>query len=708
MTNNVPAGSTDTSGEIDLFALFGTLWRGKWWIIFCALIGLFIGGYQAFVRAVPVYTANSTVAFESREEQVVDLESVVGGLGGDQASINTEVEVLRSRGLMEKVVLRLNLINDPEFNPLLRPEAIYTIGNGIKFVREQIQGPLPEAPRPNDRAILDKAIDLLLAKVSISNIRQSFVFRITTTTENPKKSALISNTLADLYILDQLEVKFEATETATEWLSDRVGELQVELEAAVEAVKDFNASSQLVSAEQLGGLNRQIKDLRDREAETKTAIETAQAQLTALDVARRSGDLNAMAAAADDRTLTRTLGLISNGSVADDSAFQTRFGQIIDRATLNVDRLQNQLTAFSSSITNLEAQTATQSDDLVQLQQLEREADASRLIYEFFLGRLKETSVQQGIQQADSRLLSAAVIPTSPSAPRKSMILALSLILGTMVGAALILLREFSQNTFRTAEDLENVTGYTVLGQIPSIPARRRSNVLKYLTDKPTSAAAEAVRNLRTSTLLSDIDHPPQVIMSTSSIPGEGKTTQSLSLAQNLSGLGKRVLLIEGDIRRRVFAEYFDIKGKRGILSVLSGKMTLEDAVVYNDQLGADILIGEKSQTNAADVFSSDAFGALMKDARSKYDYIIIDTPPVLIVPDARVIGQSVDAILYTVRWDKTTKRQVVQGLKSFSSVNLKVAGLVLGQISPKGMKRYGYGDDYGAYGSYGRGYYDN
>ena len=261
---------------------------------------------------------------------------------------------------------------------------------------------------------------------------------------------------------------------------------------------------------------------------------------------------------------------------------------------------------------------------------------------------------------------------------------------------------------FRTADELETSTGYPVLGQIPTIPARKRTNVLKYLTDRPTSAAAEAVRNLRTTTLLSNVDNPPQVIMLTSSLPGEGKTTLSLSLTQNLTGLGKKVLLIEGDIRRRVFAEYFDIKGKQGLLAVLSGERTLDESVVNIRQLGADILVGERSYASAADVFSSDAFREFLATARAAYDYIIIDTPPVLVVPDARIIGSSVDAILYTVKWDSTTKRRVSEGLKSFENVNLSVTGLVLGQINARGMIRYGYWDVYEAYGKYRHGYYDN
>ncbi|MEM7520546.1 MAG: polysaccharide biosynthesis tyrosine autokinase [Pseudomonadota bacterium] len=694
------------SEDVNLTQLFGTLWRGKFLIALCTMVSIAIGVWYGYFYSTPLFTSNAVVALESRQDQVVDIDSVVTGLSGDQATVNTEVEVIRSRGLIEKLVLQLDLAKDPEFNSALRPEPIISIGKVIAFARSFIApGDGVSAPR-TERSELDGVIDQVLRKISVSNVRKSYVFQIRATTESAEKSAAIANSLAQLYILEQLETKFQATEQATTWLTDRVAELQVQLEAAEAEVKDFNTGAQLVSAEALAGLNVQLKDLRDRQRDTLSLRDASRARLAELETAADTDDLQAIAEVANDPTLNRTLTLMQQigQQNPDRTAFDTRFGQIRARAELELTRAESQLNALDQTILDQEQQIETQSSDLVRLQQLEREAEASRLIYEFFLNRLKETSVQEGIQRPDSRVLSQAVVPRQPSAPRKSLILAVMAVLGFGAGSGIVLLREFGQNTFRDTTELEDRTGYTVIGQVPSIPARHRKYVLKYFMDKPTSAAAEAIRNLRTSVLLSNIDQPPQVIMSTSSIPQEGKTTQSMALALNLTGLGKRVLLIEGDIRRRIFRKYFDIDDEGGMLSVLAGERTLEDAVVHIPTLGADVLIGEKAKTNAADIFSSDSFARLIATTRDFYDYVIVDTPPVLAVPDARIIGRHVDAIIYSVKWDSTSHRQVREGLKSLEDVNLRVSGLVLSQINARGMKKYGYGDSYGAYSSY----YDN
>ncbi|QDC09111.1 polysaccharide biosynthesis tyrosine autokinase [Oceanicola sp. D3] len=695
----------DGDDVIDLGALLGTLWRGKWIIAVIAMLATVIGGYYAYGIATPRYTATSVVILETQERSVVDIESVMGGLSSDSQIVNSEAEVLKSRGLIGKVVDRLDLTADPEFNSALRdPSALSELKSSIKST---LLGAPSEQVVPEDVTMVrqrNNSIDSVLENMTVAAVPNSLVFNIRVTSLEPEKAALIADTIAELYILNQLEVKFEATQEATSWLTEQVGELRVELESGESRLAELSADNELVSVEALQALERQLKEIRDRVTQTADNLETQKARLAVFEAASTREE---QAAAANDMQLTRMLPRAQN-EPAMATAFDTRFTQLAERARLDVARTSQQLEGLRTSESDLRARIDQQGDDLVELQQLQREVEASRALYEYFLGRLKETSAQQGIQQADSRVLSNAVIPINASEPRRSLILAMSGMLGLMIGAGLVLLKEARNSSFRTSDELEAATGISVIGQIPRIPARNRRKTIQYLRDKPTSNTAEAYRNLRTSLMLSNVDNPPKVIVSTSALPGEGKTTNSIAIAQNLIGMGKKVLLMEGDIRRRTLSQYFDDLPKRGLVSVLSGDSSLDDVITQTEASGIDLLAGEQTSANAADLFTSDKFRDLITDLRGKYDAIILDTPPVLIVPDARIIAMQADAVLFTVKWDATSQAQVKEGLKLFRQSDQKVTGLVLSQINPKGMKRYGYGGKYGAYSAYGSGYYNN
>ncbi|THH35436.1 polysaccharide biosynthesis tyrosine autokinase [Aliishimia ponticola] len=696
-----PARSDQSNLDfLDLSTLFGTLWRGKFTILAVMAIALAAGLYYAYLIATPLYRAKAVVMLDTREEQVVDIESVIGGLSSDASVVNTEVEVLKSRGLLSKVSTELDLPNDPEFNRFLREPGLIA---SWKLAAKRGLGlteapPTPTLPVKQGR-MEDAAIDGLLERLTIKNVPNSLVFNVTVETTDAEKSAAIANTVVDKYILNQLEAKFDATRQATTWLSGRVGELRTSLEAAEAEVKAFRAKTDLVNSETLSALEVQLKDLRDRIVDSEAAIGAAQTRLDRLATAQTAQE---RATILQDPQLTRLLPRIDQPAISD--AFDARVADVTARITLEQRRAEAQRSALATSRDQLTARIEAQSADLITLQQLTREAEASRLLYEYFLGRLKETSAQQGIQQADSRVLSAAVIPTRPASPRRPLILALCAMLGAVLGAALVFLREARRDTHRTAQHLENATGYPVMGQIATFPARNRKEALAYLMSKPNSEAAESIRNLRTSLLLSDADNPPQIMVVSSSLPGEGKTTIALSLAQNMVGMGRRVLLIEGDIRRQDFSAMFGGRKSSGLMSVLTGESTLSDAVLHDEESGIDVLLGDQGNYNAADLFSSDRFREVIAEMRGTYDQIIIDTPPVLIVPDARIIAQHADAILFVVKWDQTLQSQVSEALGMFESVNHPVSGLALNQISPRGMKRYGFD----VYSGYGKKYYVN
>lgn len=685
--------------RFDPVEILHTLWRRKRFILGVGAVCMCLGGVYGFRIAEPHYAATTTLILQPGQQQMPDLNAVMANVSTEISSMNTELHVIRSRGLVEQLVDRLQLTQDPEFNPELRTRSLLSAASLKDVLRSVLAGQQSTAsPAPN--VMRDQVVRNVQSSISAQLQRNSYLFTISITSLDKQKAALMANTLAELYLEDQVRAKFAAVEDAVLWLSQRVSTLETELRKREDAVAEMRGRATAASPQALKLANTQLKDTRRRLANMQDAAVSGRARLDKLMAAKDAGNLPVMADLSQDKTLSRLL-----ASSDSSKAFQERFKQVETRLQTNQDRLTLQYDALLRAEKEQAAMVEQQAADLAQLQQLDREAQATRVLYETFLTRLKETSVQRGLQQADSRILSEAVQGVYV-APRKSLILILSLMAGMLGAGGAVLGRQFLHSGYRNAADLERDTGVPVLGQVPIIPIKDRSQLLGFLSGQPTSAATEAIRNLRTSILMSNLDNPPQIILSTSSVPGEGKTTQSIALVHNLSGLNKRVLLIEGDIRRRTFARYFDADHTYGIVSVLSGTTTLPEAVFHDPSLKADVLAGELSHANAADVFASAKFEELLQQARIAYDYIVIDTPPVLVVPDARVIARHADAVLYSVAWDNTKRSQIAEGMRQFDMVNIPITGMVLAQIEPEGMARYGYAGNYGAYSTFGDGYY--
>ena len=710
------AGAPDREGrfgagsEIDIMAIASAVWQRKFTV---AAFGLVFGllAIAAVYAVTPLYRTEAVVMLDSEEEQFIDLQSVVSGVSTDYFAILAEVEVLRSRKLAARVVDKLNLTENPMFNPDLVPESdasgpVAWIGAGVQLVKDLIRGAVTDAEPPGRELIEDEyfvretAIDRLLGMQSVASVDSTYVYRITVETVDPVLSARIANAFAEAYITDQLEKKFEATQAATVWLSERVAELRTELEESEAAVESYNSGTTLISEEALAAMSRQLKELRERREETLTLRETAEARAGALraalaaDAPDPAGDYGApgVGALAEDLAALRRGGADEAEIAAVVARFRTAAERALARAEVDAARAEDQARALAGSIAELETRLSDQTADLVQLGQLQREAEANRRIYEQFLRRLNETSVQEGVQQPDARLLSPAVIDFRPSYPRKTLTVLAAGLLGGVLGLIYVIVMEQLNRSFRSGEDLERTTGLPVLGLIPSAPVRRRRDLLNYARERGSSQLMEAVRNLRTGVLLGNVDSPPKVVLLTSSMPKEGKTTCSLLLAHNAAALGLRTLVIECDLRRRTFRNYFDIPKTAGLLNTLTDEAPLDRAVFRHEDTGLDVIPGQQTNVNAADVFSSRRFRAFLDQARAEYDFVVIDTPPVLAVPDARVIAPLVDAVLYCVRWNSTHKDLLRNGISSFEQIQVPVTGLVMTQIDLRKMARYGYG----------------
>ncbi len=704
--------------DITLSDIFGAIRRRRWTVALVTAIAVALA--LAFVTtATRLYRADIVLVLETREKSVVSLDSVVSGLSGDASVVNTELAVLRSRNLLAQVVRDLDLTSDPEFAPDLREDRGWTeyLSPGALFalVKEAL-GLGPTGPERKPDPVVE-AVEILQGKLNVIVQPNSLVFVIQVETESPEKSAAIANRIGEFYIRDQQQIKYDETARATAWLSEQVLQLKDELEAAEARVEEYSLSSNLVSEEALGAMSRQIKDLRERLSDLRIQRDAEAAPLEAINALRLdpsstraaeqvpSGEVRRLAAEID--ALPDTVSASDPGR----AALEARMSAALDRVEAPVldalARFDGQIAALERSVAAQTAEIDRQSADLVTLRQLTREAEASRLIYEYFLTRMKETSVQQGIAEADARVVSNAIVPIRPFFPRSGLTLMLALVGGLVLGAGIAVLRWQLDTRFRSPEELEEFTGVTVFGAIPLANSRRRNKILNYLVERPSSSLAESVRDFRTSLLMANPDRPPQMVLISSASPGDGKTTTAALLAHINAMLGRRVLLIECDLRRPTFSQLFQIKPETGIADLLRGEKTLEEVVYRDEGAGLDVIFAQETGLNPSDVFSSRRFAEFLQEMRQRYDFIVIDSPPVLAVPDARIIARHTDALVVCAAWRKVTKPMIRAVMRQFANSRTSLSGFVMTKFDPARASREGYGE-YSTYYGASKAYHRN
>ena len=694
------------NGESALSRTVVMIWQHKWLLILCVLVFGAAAYFQA--RQLPrLYTAAATVVLDTqgRNSQVVDFDSVVPELSTDYQAMNTEMLFFKSPRLMQRVVEALNLQQYAEFNPLLAPPAEWHsmisfdgLVTSIKRLTEIEDAP-PVFVEQTPEQIIAKATDILEEKVSVSIMQATYAFEISVTSQNAGRAAAIANTIVTMYIEHQREAKFDATRDATAWLSNRVLELKDELERKEAKVNDFAASAAAVQEETVLLNTQRLKAMRDRLQQQLQTARQARERLASIDAAWSDRDIQALATALDGFGDAQSL---ARGLAGQPNPDLDEVQPAVDRARQRLANEAEQADALATSmqppLAELESSVRSQSNDLVALKQLRREAEATRLIYEYFLNRMQEISVQAGTQQADARLLAEAEPPNFASYPKIRATVMRAGVFGLMFGLALVFLRDAMRTSIRSAEELEALTGLPVIGVIPNAAERRPDGVVAEIVTKPTSGLAESVRNLRTAIQLSDFDSPPRVVMLTSSVPDEGKSVTAIALAQSAAMAGRKALLIDADLRRRRVKEYMRLPARAGLIALVSGRMSLEDVLVRDQQTGLDMILADRARITPTDLFESQRFQTILEGLQQTYDLIVLDTPPVLAVPDARVIARKADAVVYVVRWNRTNRRMVRTGLRLFQQVGIPVAGVALTRVNPKSMHQYGY---YG-YGSRG------
>jgi capsular exopolysaccharide synthesis family protein len=343
----------------------------------------------------------------------------------------------------------------------------------------------------------------------------------------------------------------------------------------------------------------------------------------------------------------------------------------------------------------------------VQLRALERKAAASRILYETFLNRFKETSSTQSIESSGARVISVAEVPQSPSYPDKRKSFITIVLFGIGSACALVFALYFLNPGLHSPEQVEKELGIHCIGMVPKLPARK--SAFQYVMDKPQSSYMEAINSLKISLQLSDPDATIRAIQITSSVPAEGKSSLTLSLAVLMVKEGKKVLVIDGDLRRGKLDQTLGLTDVGLGLTdfVLATTDAPDEFIVKHESTGMDFMrMGDARFVNATDIFTSKRMRKIVETLKERYDYILFDTPPVMAVADARVVGQIVDKSIFVVRWDKTPRKVARASIDLLTKGGTKIAGIVLQQVDLKRYGKLGYGDSgyyyhYGTYGSY-------
>jgi polysaccharide biosynthesis transport protein len=726
-------------GDVDFKEALLGLWRRKWLIIFVTL--LVAGATAAIVYAMtPLYTSSVRLMFE--QPRITILPGLI-----DQSPATEQMQVIGSRVVAERVIDRLDLRFDPEFNPDLQPETAVAefigrirnfdlsawvspaIGSGLEILRasdsEQPQiEPIPDNPLRH-RLVQEQIVDAFLGRLTVDTVPQSNVIEISFASLQPAKAAEIADAIANAYLQHRLEAKFEEIQRSSNWLEERIGELRTQVQQAETALEDYRRSSGLTESARGGeGAERQVAELNtqlilartdraEREArrdQVRRMLQGGSEGLTRaaeilnsplvnsllveqIELNRRVADLSQIYGGRHPQLLSARAELEDMEQKIQQEARRVAEGLDAEVAVARERerRLEQGLREVESSIS--ETQQAS-----VMLRALEREANAARNLLETFLEQAQQLRSQDdiGTQRNDASIIAAAAIPRFPSYPRKTLALAAAIVVGGVLGVLLALLLERFDSVFRSAEQLEEMLGLPVLASIPDLRRNRqvrKRGLAAYLVERPNSAAAEAIRALNARMMHLGGDNRAMVVQFVSAEPEEGKSSLAITSAQQHTRAGRKVLLIDADFRQSTVAKTFAIAASPGLSEVMAGRMPLAEAIRQDRSSGLHLVTTGQAMPTSHDMLVGGHFTRLLDEARETYDLVIVDSPPVLSLTDASVIGGVVDCSIFVTRWGKTRRQTAIYALKQLIAAGGTVPGAVLSFVDLKRAANYSYGD---------------
>lgn len=642
-------------GSIDLRRYWRLLNTYKWGIVGLA-VAITLVAVLVVLSLQPIYRATVTLLIEQQAPKVVTIQEVYGFDSSNKEYLQTQFEVMKSRELAGRVVRQLHLESNPEFQP--PPKSALSID-----WRRWLPVGHEKNPKPTEEQLFDAVVSRFIQHLDIVPVHSTQLVKISFDSVDPALAQSVANAMAEGYIESQMEARVALTEQAASWLTARLGSLKSNLEESENKLQAYREQNGLVEFgsgnKDTGSVEGGILALNAKQLQdiTERVIE---AQFKLSELSRRYGPKHP-------------------------DYIQAQFE--LNEAEAALKAAKGNAMDVSRKQFGLEA--------------LMREVETNRNLYDTFFTRVKEANETTKLETANARVVDPAVLPLKAVKPNKPLVIALTFVFSLLLGVALAFLLDYLDHTFKGPEDVEFRLGVPLLGLLPMARLKSKVTVAQplFLGDEQ-QGFAEAMRTVRTGVVLSGIDKPHKVVVITSSVPGEGKTTTALNLSLAM-GQMEKVILIDADMRRPSVGRACGIPGSTpGLSNVVAGTATLDDCICHLAEGGIDVLVAGLLPPNPLELVSSKRFGELVAELSTRYDRVVIDSAPTLAVSDALVLSTFANAVIYVVKSDSTPFHNARTGIQRLQRVNAPITGVVLNQVQLHKASKYG--SYYGYYAYYG------
>jgi len=689
----------------------------------------------------PQYDASALILIDQQRNKVTDPNAVLSAMTIDPITVDNQLQILQSRDLMNEVIDTLKLDKNPP--PAAPPSLLSGVMHYLKPTN-WFGSRVSTKPLSSTAARREDLIGMLLGGERVNAIEMSSALQIGFRSTNPHLSAQVANAIADAYVQQQVTVKSQATQKTSQWLADRLQALSSQMQAVDAEMQEYKIANNITEAangqsfldQQLAQLNGQLVTARSDLAQAQAKY----AQAKQLQASGRAQDISQIFQAG----LIQQLRTQQSELLRQKAQYLNMYGpkhpkmqelesqlkdidiKIDDEVTRVVATVANDVamanahvSSLETSLSRLEADSGVQDTAKIKLAELEARSTSAHQLYQAFLEKFKETQGQEGIQVADSRVISRAIAPDHSAFPDKTRDLEMALAGGLFLGFLLAFTAERFDGRLRSAEQLENLIHLPVLTTIPEVERSKGGGpAADRLIEKPLSTFAESIRGLELALSHSNIDRKPKTILITSSVPDEGKTTVAVSLARVCARGNKKVLLVDCDFRRPSVRKALGLEVSRsllqtpntedranGLLDVLSGSKSVEEAAITDPHSSVRVLLTLRIPTNPTDILGSSAMERFIEQAAREWDYVILDSAPVLPVNDTKILAPLIDTVAFVVRWKKTPKEAVKTAVRSLADIKARVAGVVMTRADLRRHRYYGTG--YQSYHKYEK-YYTN